>query len=99
VPLLKGERSQWRESFLIEYHSDRVFPRMLQMGYKALRTERWKYIRYLELKGMDELYDLKTDPYEMKNLIDQPGAKTALDETKKEMERLLEGANAWPEAR
>jgi len=94
VPLLKGERPQWRESFLIEYYSDRVFPRMLQMGYKALRTGRWKYIHYLELEGMDEFYDLKTDPYEMKNLIDQPGAKKALDETKKEMERLLEETKA-----
>ena len=90
VPLLKGDRPQWRDSFLIEYYSDRVFPRILQMGYKALRTGRWKYIHYLELQGMDEFYDLTTDPYEMKNLIDMPGAKTALAETKKEMERLLE---------
>jgi N-acetylglucosamine-6-sulfatase len=94
VPLLKGDRPPWRDSFLIEYYSDRVFPRMLQMGYKALRTGRWKYIHYLELEGMDELYDLKTDPYEMKNLVDQPGAKKALDEMKMEMERLLEETKA-----
>jgi N-acetylglucosamine-6-sulfatase len=94
VPLLKGEKPQWRDSFLIEYYTDRVFPRMLQMGYKAVRTGRWKYIHYLELQGMDELYDLKADPYEMKNLIDQPGAKEALIEMKKEMERLLEETNA-----
>jgi N-acetylglucosamine-6-sulfatase len=98
VPLLKGERPQWRDSFLIEYYTDRVFPRMLQMGYKAVRTGRWKYIHYLELQGMDELYDLKTDPYEMKNLIDQPGAKKALVEIKREMERLLEETNAGTEA-
>ena len=79
VPLLKGERPAWRNSFLIEYYSDKVFPRMSQMGYKAVRNERWKYIHYLELEGMDELYDLKTDPYEMKNLIHQPGAAKALD--------------------
>lgn len=94
VPLLKGDKPKWRESFLIEYYSDRVFPRLLQMGYKALRTGRWKYIRYLELEGMDELYDLKTDPYEMKNLIDQPDASEALDKMKKEMERLLEETKA-----
>ncbi len=94
VPLLKGDRPRWRDSFLLEYYSDRVFPRMVQMGYKALRTGRWKYIHYLELEGMDELYDLKTDPYEMKNLIDQPGAKKALDKIKKEMERLLEETKA-----
>ncbi len=89
VPLLGGNRARWRNSFLIEYYSDRVFPRMAQMGYKAVRNERWKYIHYLELEGMDELYDLKTDPYEMKNLIDQPEAHKALAEMKQEMERLL----------
>jgi N-acetylglucosamine-6-sulfatase len=89
VPLLKGDRPEWRDSFLIEYYSDRVFPRMVNMGYKAVRTRRWKYIHYLELKGMDELYDLKNDPFEMKNLINQPRGKKALEEMKKELERLL----------
>ncbi|HEU4387731.1 MAG TPA: sulfatase, partial [Blastocatellia bacterium] len=49
VPLLKGRRTRWRDSFLIEYYSDRVFPRMLQIGYKAVRSNRWKYIHYTEL--------------------------------------------------
>jgi len=92
-PLLKGERVKWRDSFLIEYYSDRVFPRMSQMGYKAVRNGRWKYIHYLELEGMDELYDLKSDPYEMKNLINQPGAEKARDKMRLEMERLLKESN------
>jgi N-acetylglucosamine-6-sulfatase len=89
VPLFAGKRPAWRESFLIEYYSDKVFPRILRMGYKAVRSHRWKYIHYLELEGMDELYDLKTDPYEMKNLIHEPGAARVLAELKREMERLL----------
>jgi N-acetylglucosamine-6-sulfatase len=93
VPLLRGKRPEWRTSFLLEYYSDKVFPRVWQMGYKAVRTRRWKYIHYLELKGMDELYDLQTDPYEMKNLIHQPGAAKALDEMKREMERLLKSTS------
>ncbi|HSB10867.1 MAG TPA: sulfatase [Blastocatellia bacterium] len=93
VPLLEGKRPAWRKSFLIEYYSDKVFPRVLQMGYKAVRNGRWKYIHYLELEGMDELYDLKADPYELKNLIHQPRAGKALVEMKKEMERLLEETN------
>ncbi len=93
VPLLSGKRTAWRNSFLIEYYSDKVFPRMAQMGYKAVRNGRWKYIHYLELEGMDELYDLKTDPFEMKNLIHQPGAEKALAEMKQEMERLLKETN------
>lgn len=89
VPLLEGKRVAWRNSFLIEYYSDKVFPRIVQMGYKAVRNGRWKYIHYLELEEMDELYDLKTDPYEMKNLIHQPSAANTLAEMKRELERLL----------
>ena len=94
VPLLKGDKVKWRDSFLIEYYSDRVFPRIAQMGYKAVRNGRWKYIHYLELERMDELYDLKTDPYEMKNLINQPGTEKALGQIRLEMERLQKETNA-----
>src|SRR5262245_61981467 len=94
VPLLKGLRPAWRSSFLIELYSDKVFPRIAQMGYQAVRNERWKYIHYVELDGMDELYDLKTDPYEMKNLINEPTSKIALDEMKRELERLLSETKA-----
>ncbi len=89
VALLKGERARWRTSFLIEYYSDRVWPRMLNMGSKAVRNERWKYIHYLDLDGMDELYDLRADPYEMKNLIRDPGATGNLRQMKDELEGLL----------
>ena len=89
VPLLSGKKSSWRNSFLIEYYSDKVFPRISQMGYKAIRDERWKYIHYLELAGMDELYDLKTDPYELKNLINDPASAKVLVQSKKEMQHLL----------
>ena len=64
------------------------------MGYKAVRNERWKYIHYLELEGMDELYDLKADPYEMKNLINQPSAEKILKEMKKELRQLLKETSA-----
>jgi N-acetylglucosamine-6-sulfatase len=89
VPLLKGKKSSWRKSFLIEYYSDRVFPHIVKMGYKAVRTQRWKYIRYSELEDMDELYDLRTDPYELTNLIHQPSATKTLDGMQKELRRLL----------
>jgi N-acetylglucosamine-6-sulfatase len=63
-----------REDFLIEYFSDTVFPRIRNMGYRAVRTRRWKYIHYVDLSGADELYDLQNDPYEMTNLIGDPRA-------------------------
>jgi N-acetylglucosamine-6-sulfatase len=92
APLLKAARTEWRKSFLIEYYSDRVFPRIRNMGYKAIRSERWKYIHYFELQGMDELYDLKADPYEMKNIINQPDAGAVVEEMKREIERLLKNS-------
>jgi arylsulfatase A-like enzyme len=94
VPLLKGERPAWRDAFIVEYYSDKVFPRIVNMGYRAVRNDRWKYIHYLELNGMDELYDLKIDPYEMKNLINEPSAQRALDEMKQALQRLLSETKA-----
>lgn len=89
VPLLKGEQPEdWRESFLIEYNTDTVFPRLLKMGYKAVRTPRWKYIQFNELEGMNELYDVQNDPYEMKNLIDLPQSKATVDMLQAELKRL-----------
>ncbi len=90
VPLLKGEQPEdWRESFLIEYNSDTVFPRLLKMGYKAVRTPRWKYIQFNELEGMNELYDVQNDPYEMKNLIDLPESKATVNTLQAELKRLM----------
>lgn len=93
LPLLKGEKVPWRESFLIEYFSDKVFPRVHKMGYQAVRNDRWKYIHYVELEGMDELYDLKADPYEMKNLVKAPrensATKVALEKMNAELQGLL----------
>jgi hypothetical protein len=36
---------------------------------------------------MDELYDLKADPFEMKNLITDPEAQSVLQDLKGELDR------------
>ena len=66
------------------------FVRMMNMGYRAVRGERYKYIQYTDLEGMDELYDLQADPYEMSNIIDSPEASGVLEEMQAELARLLE---------
>lgn len=88
VPVLAGNATDWRTSILIEYYSDRVFPRMLTMGYQAVRTQRYKYIKYNDLRGMDELYDLDADPFEMNNIIASPAGRAALPEVQAELARL-----------
>lgn len=91
VPLFGDDPPEaWRKSFLIEYNSDIVFPRVHRMGYRAVRTDRWKYVRFLELEGMDELYDLKNDPYEMDNRIEDPNAADDLERLRAELDALLE---------
>jgi N-acetylglucosamine-6-sulfatase len=89
VPLLAGQSPAWRSSILLEYYSDKVFPRMLTMGYEAVRTERYKYIRYVELPGMEELYDLETDPFETDNLMGTERGRALLPDLQGELDRLL----------
>lgn len=94
LPLLRGETpADWRTSILVEYYTDTVFQRIDRMGYKAVRTDRYKYINYLELSGMDELYDLETDPYELDNVIDDPEYAAILEEMKIELQRLLDATS------
>jgi N-acetylglucosamine-6-sulfatase len=90
LPLIKGEAWQPRKSFLVEYFSDTVFPRMRNMGYSAVRTARWKYIQYRDLEGCDELYDLQNDPYEMRNVIGEARQGERLAYMKAELKRLIE---------
>ncbi len=89
-PLLGGGVAEnWRQSFLIEYNTDTVFPRVHKMGYRAIRTQRWKLIRYLELDGMDELYDLQADPFELHNRIGEAGHAGTLAELNRELGALI----------
>ena len=73
VPLLRGERPAWRSSFLAEYYGEAAIPWLVSMSYKAVRTERHKYIDWTQHPGADELYDLAADPYELTNLAREPG--------------------------
>jgi arylsulfatase A-like enzyme len=94
VPLFARTPADWRKSFLIEYTTDIVFPRTLKMGYDAVRTERYKYIRYRDLRDMNELYDLLEDPFELSNLIAAPTATAARQQMEKELDRILASARS-----
>ncbi len=90
VPLMKGTAPvDWRKSILVEYFSDAVFPRMRKMGYHAVRDDHWKYIRYDEQSDADELYDLKIDPYELKNVAHDSAAAAALRKMQNDLRQLL----------
>ena len=83
---LRDSKAVWRESFMAEYFLEKVVPRA--PAWQAVRTARWKYIRYVDLEGMDELYDLHTDPHEMRNLAGETAARPVLNQMRAELERL-----------
>jgi N-acetylglucosamine-6-sulfatase len=89
VPLFSRADASSRQAFLIEYYSDKVFPRMKNMGYQAVRTTEWKLIHYLDQQDADELYDLSSDPFEMRNLVHSPGAASDLGKMREELSRQL----------
>jgi N-acetylglucosamine-6-sulfatase len=87
-PLFNSTPNSWRTSFLVEYYSDIVFPRIRNMGYQAIRTERYTFIDYLELPGMEELYDLLNDPFQMENIINTPAGQSLLPGIRDEIAKL-----------
>ena len=66
VPWSQGKRAKaWREDFLYEHHTmAKIIPEI-----EGVRTERWKYVRWMNATPMtEELYDLRTDPDELRDL-------------------------------
>jgi len=67
LSLAQGRDVPWRDKLLYEYYWERNFPQSPTVH--ALRTDQYKYIHYFGLWDIDELYDIKNDPHETKNLI------------------------------
>ncbi len=95
VPAAVGSKALWRNSALIEYFSknDKLFLRTQNLSYQAVRTDGWKYIHYTEIDNSDELYDLRADPYEQKNLFWEPGAQGPLMKMQLELVRQVKETN------
>jgi arylsulfatase A-like enzyme len=67
APLLTGSGKQRRREFVIgQYYSKQKWVNPIRM----VRTRSFKYNRYI--RHGEELYDLKNDPHEVKNLADNP---------------------------
>jgi arylsulfatase A-like enzyme len=83
-PLLENKQGSWRKSFLAEYFYERGFRGIPTVA--AVRTENAKLIKYPGHDEWTELFDLKNDPYETKNLVHDPAHQKLLDQMKAEFD-------------
>jgi arylsulfatase A-like enzyme len=68
-PLLRNEPTEWRSEWFYEHTYNTKPPRRPIAKSEGARTERWKYIRYIEREPLyEQLFDLKRDPGEERNL-------------------------------
>ena len=94
-PARRGSRAGWRRSILVEYWAEQALPWLVGMGYKAVRTDRWKYIHWLnrgQSGELDELYDLDADPFEIRNLNRSRAHAAVRTRLRKELARLVADA-------
>lgn len=77
TPLIRDPDSDWRRGAVTTW----------LYGNHAVRTEDWRYIRYVD--GSEELYDHRDDPHEWRNLAGQ----AEFAERKRELAALLPQVN------
>jgi N-acetylglucosamine-6-sulfatase len=77
-----------RTAALFEYFVEPAYANV--PTWRAVRTDRWKYIHYPNVAGGDELYDLQSDPHEMKNVIADAAHAEQLTALKAELKKLTE---------
>ncbi len=65
------EKNEFPSKSILNSGEDYVISKVFEKGKRkiAVRTKRWKFI--VGQKNVDELYDLKKDPNEQENLIDE----------------------------
>jgi arylsulfatase A-like enzyme len=82
---LRSKELAKRKDFLTEHlwQVDIIAPS------EAIRTERWKYFRYINDPQHEELYDLKADPMEITNLATDPSHQAILKELRGKMEQKI----------
>lgn len=88
--------SNWRKSFLVEYWAENAMPWLVGMSYKAIRTERFKYIHWVNRGStdeLDELYDLDADPFELVNAVQDPTWRDELASLRQELRHLVADAH------
>ena len=93
VPLLKGETvKDWREAFYYRYY----FSHFDTPAHVGVRTTNEKLIHFTDMNYW-ELYDIKNDPAEMKNLAGVPAYRERLVALKRQLIELQRVVGDRPE--
>ena len=83
-----GDRDGARTSVLVEFYTyENPFPWLMDLDYRAVRTERYKLIHWIHYPGEEELYDLAADPFELRNLMAEPGMERVVGDMRALMRR------------
>lgn len=85
VPLLDRSQTTWRDRFVVEFlgYAPGTPP------YSGIRTDRYLYVEYRN--GWRELYDLRADPFEVRNLASETadGSGAVVERLRTSMEQIL----------
>ena len=87
VPLLNGEKPEWRTEFFYEH----PFEHKTIAKTVAVRTQDYKYARYTDY-DYEELYDLNLDPDETINLAKDEKYQKTLESLRKRCNELAKKA-------
>jgi len=93
LPLLTAARvnaPRRRSVFVENYSDDRPMPWVLDADYRAIRTDRHKLIHWVQHPEFDELYDLKVDPREDRNIIAEPTNQALLKTLRSDLGNLVQ---------
>lgn len=86
LPLLNN-KAKGRDAIYYHYHEDGEHSVSPHFG---IRTSRYKLIRFYKSVNSWELFDLRMDPNEMKNLYGAKGYKMITEQLKKQLDALID---------
>jgi len=85
-PLIRGEDTEWRKEWFYEHTFTLAPPRTIAKT-QGVRTERWKYVRYLDTNpNYEQLFDLENDPDELTSLAEDPKHQALLRQLQRRLE-------------
>jgi len=96
TPFLKGKTvPNWRNAMFGQYQMINNAKDSMRM----VRTADWKLIRHYKVEGKDELYHLKNDPKESKNLYNNPEYKSIQKKMQVRLDAYMEAIGDNPNSK